>query len=721
MGLSLNQPHAWILAALLAAGVAIVFPFYRRVPSTVGRGLRLLLITLRCVAIAFLLLALMEPVVAITRTVAERPVVAVLLDVSRSMAVDDGTGGVPRGEEAVVLLNEVVLPRIVRDAEVSAYAFAERVEPIEVARGVVLDPPESTGDATDLGGALAAVRDELREANLRAVVIATDGAINRGESAYDAAVSLDVPVFALGVGSGEPRRDVAVREVVTNRISYTGEKIPVEARVAADGFEGAEVAVELREGDELLDSARVVLPGGGGEVAIRFEVAPTTPGVHRYVVSVPPVPGELSGANNARMAATNTSKGKIRALVLASRPGWDFAFLRREMEEDRNIGIRAEAVKSGAPAEGERAIPRTREELLEYDLVALVDPEPDRPLVADAWLTAFVRERGGGLLVLGLPGRLGDALREEFAALLPVERGSGGAERPVEARVTLAEAGESAPVMRIASDRFENAARWSELPPVWTGAAAWRTKATAEELLTAAAAGRPPVVAAWRVGAGAVMSVAAEGVWRWKLAAAGEDDPYDRFVSNAARWLTARGDLARVAVDVDKDVYAAGEIVRVSGQVYRDDYTPDRSAELAVSISRGEAAPVWTMILEPGGDFYRGEAPPLPPGRYAVEATASIGGERVGVASREFTVEAFSLEDSEVRRRTAVLRRIADDTGGACFFPETIEDVPDAIALERSVRSVRKEFELWDSPWLLIGFVGALSLEWTLRRRKGLP
>jgi hypothetical protein len=32
-----------------------------------------------------------------------------------------------------------------------------------------------------------------------------------------------------------------------------------------------------------------------------------------------------------------------------------------------------------------------------------------------------------------------------------------------------------------------------------------------------------------------------------------------------------------------------------------------------------------------------------------------------------------------------------------------------------------REFELWNSPWLLSAFVGLLSLEWTLRRRKGLP
>jgi hypothetical protein len=130
---------------------------------------------------------------------------------------------------------------------------------------------------------------------------------------------------------------------------------------------------------------------------------------------------------------------------------------------------------------------------------------------------------------------------------------------------------------------------------------------------------------------------------------------------------------------------------------------------------------VGSIVLRPEGDSYRGEMPSLAPGRYVFAAQAVLAGEEVGTASGEFTVEAFSLEDSETRQRPSVLLRLAEGSGGGYFTPATIQEVPESVAFEWTKRVSSKEFELWNSPWLLSAFVGLLSLEWTLRRRKGLP
>ena len=93
----------------------------------------------------------------------------------------------------------------------------------------------------------------------------------------------------------------------------------------------------------------------------------------------------------------------------------------------------------------------------------------------------------------------------------------------------------------------------------------------------------------------------------------------------------------------------------------------------------------------------------------------------MGSATGEFIVERFSLEDSETRRRSSVLRGIAEETGGGYYTPETLGDLPDEVPLAWSERTVTHELELWNSPWLLLGFVGLMSAEWALRRKQGLP
>jgi hypothetical protein len=717
----INQPYGWVFLVLLAAAVVSVAWFYRRVPPTVGRGLRLLLAALRSAALVLLFLALIEPVIALTRVIAQRPVIAVLVDGSRSMAIGDGTGGARRGDEALTLANELVLPRIGRDADVRAFVFSPGVEPLETERKRIPGTLPLDGESTDIGEAFDALERELAGENLGAVVLATDGANNRGGSPYEASVELGVPVFVLGVGSAEPRTDIAVREAITNRISYAGEVLPIEVRISSAGYGDSETTVELSEEGVLLESVPVRLSGSGEETEVTFRVIPATPGIHRYSISVPPAHGELTTANNVRIVATNVFKGKIRALVVAPRPSSDFAFVRREFEADQNVEVTAVALKEGAPTSRGRPLPGSREGLFSYDLIVLVEADWATPPIPSDWLADFVRDRGGGLLLVGVPGR---ASSDDLASIAPVVLVAGSASAR-EARVALTAVGETDPTTRFVGDRFANAEMWRSLPPVWTATALrWAAKPDARTLVTASPPGGEelPVVVVGRAGAGSTMAVLAEGLWRWKMAGPEEVDAYDRFLANAARWLTARGELERVVVSSDKDVYAAGEPVRISAQVYREDFRLAQDATVTVAIARGEgAAPVASVVLEPDGDFHRGETGPLEPGRYLIAATAERGGEETGTATAEFTVEEFSLEDSEVRRRSSLLTRIAEDTGGAYVTPETADAMPSTVHLDWKERLSSREFEVWNSPWLLLGFVGLLSVEWTLRRRKGLP
>ncbi|MCK4409484.1 MAG: hypothetical protein KAW67_05335, partial [Candidatus Eisenbacteria sp.] len=598
MTILLNQTHAWVFLLLGAVAVVSVVWFYRKVPPSVGR-LKPLLIALRSVGLVLLCAALVEPVLALRRTVTERPVVGLLLDASKSMAVRDGTGGVRRGDEAVSLLNEVMLSRIARDAEVVALAFSSESRELDIDRGILVRGPAFDGGVTDIAQGFEALSDLLSGRNLGSVVIATDGADNRGAGPYDAARALGVPVFVLGVGSPEAATDIAIEDAVTNRISYAGESVPIEVTVSSAGFEGAETVVELSEDGSTLDSRQVDLSGTGEEVRVTFRVTPSTPGVHRYSVSVPPAAGELLTANNSRVVVTTAMKGKIRVLLLAERPSWDFAFLGRELAADRNVDVESVVRRSGSPVSAiEGSQPGSRAALFEYDLVVLFEPDWSDPLVAPEWLRAFARDRGGGLLFVGLPR---ERPPDDVAAILPCVFDTDVHSVFRDVRVRLSEAGESAPATRVAADRYVNIDVWKALPPVRTFTASpWAARADASVLVEGhgSEGGAVPILASVRVGAGSVMTMLADGVWRWKMASSGAVDVYDRFVTNTARWLTARGELERVVVTPDKDVYRAGEDIGFSAQVYGGDYRLASDALVSVSVASGEAAaPITTVDL----------------------------------------------------------------------------------------------------------------------------
>lgn len=722
MNVLLDLSSSWVFLALALIGLAAAVFFYRRVPPTVSVPVRALLVVLRSTAVALLCVVLAEPVLSLSRTVTDRPVIAVLIDSSRSMSIEDGTNGARRGDEAMTLVNEIVLPRLGHDADIVAYSFSSSVSPLGVERRVVEAPGAFDGRVTDAASALAHVGEELSGRNLQAIVMATDGASNVGGSMYEAGTALGVPVFTLGVGSATPAADVAVREVRTNRISYEGESVPVEVRVSSVGYEGAETVVELREGDVLIDSRTVLLSGTGEESLVAFSVVPDGPGLHRYTASIPAAPGELTKSNNSRVAATTSFKGKLKVLLAAERPGWDYAFLKRHFEADRNVELAAHVVLGDASSAGAGALAAALDDPSDYDLVVIVGEAWDKPPLDAARLAEFVTSRGGGLMLVGTPAA---AAEGPLADVLPVSfTGGDGTAVPgavVESRLELTPAGESSATVRLVSERAPNALLWSSLPPVWVVSSGVEVRAGESELVSSVSP-RAPVVVSGRSGRGSVMVVAAEGLWRWKMRASEDDDSYDRFVSGAARWLTARGELRRVVAQTDRDVYSAGEVVGVTAQAYGEDYRPRADAAVTVRLSRARgAAPVADIPMVAEGDTYTASLGSLEAGEYFFDVEASVSGERIGEDEGEFVVERFSLEDAETRMRPALLQRLADDTGGAFCCPATLDALPEGVPMSWTSRRLDREIELWNSPWMLLAAVGLLSVEWALRRRKGLP
>jgi hypothetical protein len=70
--------------------------------------------------------------------------------------------------------------------------------------------------------------------------------------------------------------------------------------------------------------------------------------------------------------------------------------------------------------------------------------------------------------------------------------------------------------------------------------------------------------------------------------------------------------------------------------------------------------------------------------------------------------------------RKGLLQRIAEETGGRFYTPETVMTLPEDVSLTESGTTVVEERDLWDMPVLFFALVGLIGAEWLLRRRRGL-
>lgn len=717
--------YSWaavIIAVIVALGVA--YWVYRRTNPPLPRGLRVLLFVLRAAAIALLLFILLEPLLSIIWRRVERPVVALLVDTSASMSISESNQD--RLVRCRAFLEGPILKEIAAENRIELYQFAQELSPWEG------DSLKAGGLATDIAGALETVRRELDDQNLSGVVVLTDGANNLGHNPAHLARAYGLPIFPVGAGSADPGQDISVKEVQVNQVVYVDSRVPVEVTLQSRGLEGLRVPVTLRDGQDVLDSQQITLEGEGREQRVALEFVPQKEGLQRLSLSIPLQEGELVAENNRRDLSLRVLKNKMRALLVWGPPTWDFSFLRRSLERDPNVELTPLAL-GGRGTHFLGAFPQNESLLFTYDVVILGDLAP-RHLSAQQqeWLIRLVTEGGKGLLFLGGP-RFGLVPGSPLADLIPLTV-AGGRIRAMEDRfwTELTPAGRVHPVMALAEDVLDPERVWQDLPP-FLGLNKFgppKPGATVLAVHPVFEVGKQklPVIAVQQAGAGKTMVAAIYPIWRWDFMLQGlgkSSQIYDRFWSNAIRWLSTREQGKLIRVYPQSNVFRGGQRIAFRAQLYDESYRPMDRAQVKVMVMRKQMPgqiEVEGNLFESGrrDGRYRGELDVLAPGEYLYRAEIFLGGQKVGRDGGEFVVEEYSLEFEKVELNEELLRAMALASGGAYFHLDSAGELPGRLHFESRETSHRREIELWNHPVILIALVLLLAAEWTVRKRNRL-
>ena len=166
-----NPLSAWALALVIGGALAVAWMAYRRAP--IPRIPRLGLIALRFVTLLLIVVFLMRPVARSADEDGRDAVVAILVDTSRSMSIQDADGQRRHRSGARV--------RFRRTAAAAHPAGSGRGP--RVCEGVGPAAVESLGARgrrTDLSGALVGVRDRLRGRAIAGIVLLSDGGDTSG-------------------------------------------------------------------------------------------------------------------------------------------------------------------------------------------------------------------------------------------------------------------------------------------------------------------------------------------------------------------------------------------------------------------------------------------------------------------------------------------------------------------------------------------------------------
>ena len=721
MSLSFGISPLFLIPSLILAGLLSAWVYHRTVPS-VSRAKQASLTFLRSFALFVILFLLFEPILQNLYQTERPPILAVLVDDSQSQtlhgnAPDDSLSGPPIMEEALNTFSGEDIPGTLK-----FYRFSDNTRPVGVEENLPSDSLEYQGERTNMSQALDYVRDNLKDENLKGVLVLSDGQYNTGRNPIYLAERYPIPIYTVVVGDTTRKRDLQIRRVTTNEIAYVDDELPIRVSLLNEGFSGERVTVSLIENGVQLQSAPVVLSPGNTESQLELMHIPETPGLHRYSVQVTQLPGEATTRNNTFSFAVRVIENKKRVLVLAAAPEPDVSALQQVLVQDKNLRVDSYVQKSQSAFYNNQPL----DSLDSYDAIILMGYPGTASSASVARDVASAIEDGvPAFFVLSRQTNL-QLYRDVFGSVLPVQ--------PRALRTNLVESaftptadGLQHPIFQIQDFSPEV---WNLFPPLIFNDNRWQASPDARILASHTIRGialDDPMLVVQNRNRHRTAVLLGAGTWRWKnlpedLQQAGP--VWLSLISNTLQWITTREDDRPVRVQPIDDLFSGNAPIQFSGQVYDESLNPVNGASIEVNVIASDSIQ-YPYTMEPiGNGQYILDIGALPEGTYRYRSTATSNGTLLGEDQGTFAVGSLTVEFNETRADGLLMRTLAQRSGGESFSVENISQIPDYLERSDTFRSVffeeRIETELWQRYFFLIVIILLLTAEWFVRKRSGM-
>lgn len=770
----------WTLVAVILGVVVAVFAIWSYSARSHLSGLRVLAMLLKLGAVTALAFCLLEPMRRIERPRPGANVMALVVDNSRSMEMRPPGDTESRIDQIRGDLgsDSAWQSRIAQDFDVRRYAFDDRLRAVEE-----LGQLEFDGNNSSLADAVDTLGKRFASRPVAGMLLFTDGlATDNVEETLDRP-DLTFPIYPVVYGKESKLQDISISDTSVAMSSFELAPANVEATVRATGLAGESISVRLFDmSGKTLDKQSIACDSDTFERKVRFQFRPSEPGFQlvRIRAMLAKEDGEeveatsareVTVLNNSRLFAVDRGGGPFKILYVAGRPNWEFKFIRRALEEDVEIRLKAliriakkepkfsfrdKDVDSSNPLlagfseddetaeqydepvilrigvdedELKAGFPSGEEDLFQYHAIVIDDVEADFFSQQQMLLIRkFVAERGGGLLMLGgQENFLGSAYKETpVGDVLPVylrgQEKSAAKDQPIRYRLT--REGSLEPWLRLRANKVDEDKRVRQMPDFLT----WNTVADVKpgasvlaELDTAG--GKQPGLVIQRFGKGRSMALLVGDFWRWSMRRATPDtDDLAQSWRQIGRWLT--GDVPkRVVAEVEPPISALDPyLVTVTLRDPNYDALDNATIELKVVEPDGKEVTATATPDPERAGVYKAEYWSKSDGGYrcTIEATGPDG-EVIDPLVTGWTAEPSAREFARVEADQEILKRLAEKSGGELVDISDLDSFVETLPTKKVPITESRVEPLWHRPWFVLFAIGCLCVEWGLRRWKGLP
>ena len=681
---------------------------YRYTLPQVTKNKRFLLTGLRAAAAGLLLFLIFEPLLIVKGEKIIKPRTLVFVDNSHSISIKDGS----EREKSINTAAKYIAKELKGDADF--ISFGSNTHNLNKDNLDFLHFQEPSTNFEKIFTTLS------KAENVSSVIILSDGVITDGENPVFTAEKLHIPVFTYGVGDTTDKNDIEIKNVIHNDLLYLNTPSEISVTIGQNGFSGKPVNVILSEGGSVIEQKSIILNETGAQ-NVSFTYTPKVSGERKLAVTITPVKGEYTTANNRSVFFVNVRGSKIKVVIVSGAPSADLSFVKNTLEQNKNY-----LVRTVTQIEGSKFLEK-------YNVLQAIDS-------ADIfYLIGFPNKETPEGIVNRVASKISNKNTPFFFVhnadvdinkLSPLKN-----ELPfsvskmsydyIEVQPDIVEGKEKDPLLQSLSKNPVN--EWDNLPPVLHLNAQISVKPESEVLSFIKVNNTKikfPLIITRKLGSKRSVAILAKDIWKWKLQTASkENNIFDEFTGNSIRWLNSADEKKQVRIKTSKKIYSKGETVEFSAQVYDDSFNPVADAEVKVKI-KGEQEAREISLNSIGSGLYEGTLQTNKNGDFTYTGTASYNNKVLGADQGSFSIGDIDLEMVNPNMDKEFLNQLALQTSGRFYvrdgYKKLVDDINAVNAKKTKTKVEIKETKLWSDTYLLATVILIFASEWFIRKRYGM-
>lgn len=691
------QYPSWyiIFCVLLGLGCATLLYFRDQNFKDQSVGLKWVLGILRFLAVTFLSMLLLSPLLKSLLTETKKPVVVLAQDQSESIVANMTEEQKTKYQADFKALSA----QLGESYDLKEYSFGNSVR-----EGVNF---EFTDKVTNVSDFIKSMYDLYSNQNLGAVVLATDGIYNEGSNPIYASTKLSAPIYTVALGDTTPKRDLLVKRVFHNKIAYLGDKFSIQIDVSAQNCVGSNTALTITKvqkgGNKQIQRIPLNIDKNNYFTTKEVILDTESAGVQRYRISLNAISDEVTTANNSKDIFVDVLDARQKILIVANSPHPDITALKQTMSDNKNYEVTTKYISD--PSLNVAA----------YDFVVM-HQLPSKTNDASALLSSINNNKTAHLYIVGSQTDLGKLNRIQNMVTIT---GDGRNTNDVQATV--------ANDFSLFTIKDELKQELPTFAPLLAPFGDYKLGGNAQAFLyqrVGKVDTNYPLLVFGEENETKAGVLSAEGIWKWRLfdyLQRQNHDIFDELMSKTIQYLSLKEDKRKFRVSINKNIFNENEAIYFDAELYNESYELINEPDVNLVITNSEGKK-FDFVFNKNGTSYVLDAGMFPVGNYTYKGTTFFNGEQL-TNNGQFSVQPIQLEIFETTADHGLLRLLSDKYGGAMVSPDEITSIASIIQNQGTVKPVMyqttKTRSIINVKWIFFLLAGLLIVEWFIRRYFG--